>query len=429
MRFLPVLCWIPFSLFASCINNLQYATLLITDNGGNGDNNNTRTSTVESISSIQVLKKMKKEPSADILRAMQQCEAAILKSKNDEMQKGPSFCLGILKQSIGDQEGALIDYERAVTRFPANGPAIFNAAAILESLGRDKEAAVKYKSSMIIPELCEASFAKLIPLLLRNGKDVEAKTICSEMINSPYQISVTYKAFQCLGSVLHKLGSYKESLSAYESALNICENPLYSSDVSEKRHVEALNNAAQAAAKISTKDLKRAEKAEEYHLKSIDIAPDNADSHTYYGIFLRYENRISEAENEFLKAITLDPKETFAETGYAAIQLASITGGSSQKVMNRNYISGLFDGYADRFDDELCGRLEYKGHEQVVTSLLHAFHGMQNVSDATSDDILQSSQLMDMNVDIIDIGSGTGLCGSLIRQKMPNAHISGEIEN
>ena len=49
--------------------------------------------------------------------------------------------------------------------------------------------------------------------------------------------------------------------------------------------------------------------------------------------------------------------------------------------------------------------------------------------EETSDDTLQSSQLMDMNVDIIDIGSGTGLCGSLIRQKMPNAHISGEIEN
>ena len=385
-------------------------------------------STVQSISSIRILGVERKEPSREVLIAMKQCESAILKPKNDQMMKGPSFCLGLLKQSFGDFDGALNDYERAVLHFPANGAASFNAAGILENMGRDLEAATKYKLAMVIPEMCESSISKLIPLLLRNSLDDEAHLVCSEMISGPH--FVRYKALECLGTTLCKMKKFTEALSAYESALAVCDDPMYSSDVSEKRQVEALNNAAQAAAKVSSNGRKTKEKAEKYHLKSIEIAPNNADSHTYYGIFLKYENRNEEAVTEFRKALSLDPTEKSKETGYAAVQLASITGGSSQRDMSGSYISGLFDGYADRFDEELCGKLEYKGHEQVVSSLIKSFRKADKVQGTTGKEEPRTSRESLLNEvigrNIIDIGCGTGLCGALIRNQLPSALISGK---
>ena len=390
-------------------------------------NSSINSSTVQSISSIKVLGAKKKEPSTDVLLAMKQCELAILKPKNDQMMKGPSFCLGLLKQSFGDLSGALDDYERAVLRFPANSAANFNAAGILENMGRDLDAAGKYKLAMAVPEMCESSLSKLIPLLLRNGLDDEAKQICIEMTHGPHL--VRYKAFECLGATLFKMKKFSDALSAYESALAICDDSVYSSDTSERRFVEALNNAAQAASKISAHDRKGKETAEKYHLKSIQIAPDNADSHSYYGIFLKYENRNEEAKVQFQTALSLDPKEMSKETGYAAVQLASISGGSSQKEMNKEYISGLFDGYADRFDEELCKKLEYKGHEQVVSALIKYLK--TDIIEQTAGKLGNTasvgsslSKLMELN--IIDIGCGTGLCGPLIREQQPTALISGK---
>jgi predicted TPR repeat methyltransferase len=379
-----------------------------------------RNRTVSSIRSIETIHKVYKEPTQDVKTAMKHCEAAILKSKNDEMPKGPSFCLGLLKQSIGDLEGALIDYERAVVRLPQNSAAYFNAGGILENLGRDEEAAVKYKEAMRTSETCEASFCRLIPLLLRNDKDDEAKFICHSICESGPQV-VKYSAFRHLGSTFHKLGSIDKALDAYRSALEICQNPVYSSDVSNVRLIEALNNAGQAFS--SSVKIKNHKLAEGYFLRSLNVSPDNADTHTYYGVFLKYDNRISEAVREFQTAIALDPTEKFKETGYAAVQLASITGGSATAKMTDFYVSGLFDGYADRFDDELVVKLGYTGHRHVVDALERAFADVQisgrNVAPY-SQEFSSAGQYS-----IVDIGSGTGLCGELLRKQFPTALISG----
>ena len=409
----------------SCCGYLRHLSLFLGIANVRHNHNARGNDTVQSIGSIEVLRDAKKEPSSEILLAMKQCETAILKSKNDEMLKGPSFCLGLLKQSVGDIEGALIDYERAVLRHPQNGAANFNAAGILENMGRDIDAAVKYKSSMLVNETCEASLSKLIPLLLRNDREIEAKSICTRMCkNNPSIIS--YRAFEQLGSTYHKMGSLDEALMAYESALKICGDPLYSSDTSSSRLIEALNNAALAASALKSAESRHV--AEGYYIRSLDIAPDNANTHTYYGVFLKHEKRNIEAAEQFRKAISLDPMEKFKETGYAAVQLASVTGGSATTKMNHKYIRGLFDGYADRFDNELLEKLDYKGHHQVVDALYSARKGYSNRQEPlhSGEKVTQDAPTAkDAIHDVIDIGSGTGLCGELIRRKFSKAHITG----
>jgi predicted TPR repeat methyltransferase len=382
--------------------------------------NGFRNRTVNSIRSIETIRKVYKEPTQDVKNAMKQCEAAILKPKNDEMPKGPSFCLGLLKQSIGDLEGALLDYERAVVRLPQNSAAYFNSGGILENLGRDEEAAVKYKESMRTSETCEASFCRLIPLLLRNNKEDEAELICHSICESGPQ-EVKYSALRHLGSTYYKLGSIDKAFDAFKSALEICQDPVYSSDVSNVRLIEALNNAGQAA--TSSVKIKNHKLAEDCFLRSLSVSPDNADTHTYYGVFLKYDNRISEAIREFQTAIELDPTEKFKETGYASVQLASITGGSATGKMTDIYVSGLFDGYADRFDDELVMKLGYAGHHHVVVALERALANVQTKGQNVASSSHEFSPAGQYS--IIDIGSGTGLCGELLRKQFPTAYISG----
>lgn len=264
----------------SCSNFLHNPGIpLIIHSGTN------KSSSSNTLSSIQVLSRKKKEASPEILLAIKQCENAILRPKNDEMLKGPSFCLGILKQSLGDLEGALVDYQRALLGYPKNGAASYNIGGILENLGRDIDAAVSYKNAMAVNETHDAAFSRLIPLLLRNNETNEARSICIDMsLNGPS--TGRYLAYQKLGATLHKMGLKEESLSAYESALKICNDPLQSSDLSEKRHVEALNNAAQAASVIisagNSQSESAADIAEKYFQKSIQANAENADTLVVY---------------------------------------------------------------------------------------------------------------------------------------------------
>ena len=86
------------------------------------------------------------------------------------------------------------------------------------------------------------------------------------------------KAHEKLGATLHKMGLKQEALSAYESALNICNDPLQSSDLSEKRLIEALNNAAQAASAITPSNPNSIETAEKYFRHSVETNKKNADT-------------------------------------------------------------------------------------------------------------------------------------------------------
>ena len=63
-----------------------------------------------------------------------------------------------------------------------------------------------------------------------------------------------------------------------------------------------------------------------------------------------------------------------------------------------SYVRELFNGYANKFDDDLCNNLQYKGHEQVAM------------------EIKKINSIMGRKLEtIVDLGCGTGLCGLLLK--------------
>ena len=239
-----------------------------------------------------------KETMDKIETAIKTCTQAIASNPmNDNNLKGPSFCRAILRQSINDHHGALEDYKRALERNPKNGLAAFNAAEILENwMGREIEALSFYRTAMSIhDDMVEVSFNKIISLLLRTGDEKTAQNECDVMIKSgPSQMQ--YAAFEKLGTTLHKCGHFSQSLQSFQSAIAASKDPEMTTIVSELRQLEALNNAAFAAAAALLPDL-----AESYFLDAIELNASHADTRTNYGVFLKDNHRQEQAIEQFQK--------------------------------------------------------------------------------------------------------------------------------
>lgn len=170
----------------------------------------------------------------------------------------------------------------------------------------------------------------------------------------------------------------------------------------------------------------RIEDAETHFRKSVELQPGHAIPHCNLGRILLGLGRLNAAEKEFLAATTSDPEyfeghyglgqalcemgrnEQAVEAFEKALQLkpdlsearyyvASIRNDDPEGTDKHDYVSRLFDKYADNFDEELTKALKYKTPEalfQLVESVL------------TEDDA---------RLEVLDLGCGTGLCAPLFR--------------
>jgi predicted TPR repeat methyltransferase len=143
-------------------------------------------------------------------------------------------------------------------------------------------------------------------------------------------------------------------------------------------------------------------KLKQHIVKDINIQLDfwNAVGITYKS---RGEEKI--AKTMFRKSLEINPND-----GHAKAQLASLGDkvAASSTSFSSEYVSGLFDGYSDRFEKELVDVLDYRGH--II------------VADATRRHIPSTilSQSNQSPIFIVDLGVGTGLLGSLFREIYPS---------
>mmetsp|Transcript_31313 Transcript_31313/g.46734 ORF Transcript_31313/g.46734 Transcript_31313/m.46734 type:complete len:709 (-) Transcript_31313:35-2161(-) len=117
------------------------------------------------------------------------------------------------------------------------------------------------------------------------------------------------------------------------------------------------------------------------------------------GITQKSRGNIDQAIKLFQDALYVNPGD-----GHAMVQLASL--GSTSAVtatsLSDDYVAGLFDGYSDRFEQELVEELGYRGHEFVTDAVIR--HGIINRNKKS--------------YTFVDLGCGTGLAGSLLREKI-----------
>ena len=125
------------------------------------------------------------------------------------------------------------------------------------------------------------------------------------------------------------------------------------------------------------------------------LEPDYAEAHSNLGVTLQELGRLKEAEASYKQAIALKPDYPSAKHMLAALI------GETTATAPRDYVEGLFDNYATKFESSLVGNLEYKMPKMIVEMILK-----NNPSG--------------MLGSILDLGCGTGLTGLEIKKYCTN---------
>jgi predicted TPR repeat methyltransferase len=122
----------------------------------------------------------------------------------------------------------------------------------------------------------------------------------------------------------------------------------------------------------------------------LTLAPEHAPAWSMRGSLLRELQRFDEAAQAFRQAL-----HHGADPALNAYYLAAVEARDAPPASPPAYVQGLFDRYADEFDQHLLEQLHYQGHRHLIDGLL-----------AVSGGPYESA---------LDLGCGTGLCGALVR--------------
>jgi predicted TPR repeat methyltransferase len=256
----------------------------------------------------------------------------------------------------------------------------------------------------ITPDNVDALHFLGVLLHQRDRSDEAVALIKRSLLLAPDQAD-RYNNF---GNVLAERGRFSEATAAYREAL-----------ARDTAHGDAWNNLG-AALRLQG----QMEEAGSAYLKAIELAPGNVHFYNNYGNLLSGQGRAKEAVAYYCKAITLMPNHpdsrrllaiayyTLGQVDAAAAvyhewlkedpdnpvarhMLASCTGTEVPERAADQFITTIFDSFAASFDQKLES-LSYQAPQLVANAVATILH------------------LPMKNLDVLDAGCGTGLCGSLI---------------
>lgn len=246
-----------------------------------------------------------------------------------------------------------------------------------------------------------------------------------------------------LGHLERQTERYADAAQHYERAARLCPTPdvlfnlahcLYAADRVEparRLYHELLEKAPDNVLVHNNlgrlyERLGQLESAERHLRRAVELQPGRAVPHCNLGRVLYGQGRYENAREEYERAIAADSGyfeghfgrgQALCELGDrgAAIEsfktafglkpdlteakyyIASLGDRTASEADRHDYVAGLFDQYAEKFDHELVDRLKYSTPE-------HIFSAVQAVLPAETS-----------TYDILDLGCGTGLCAPLFR--------------
>jgi predicted TPR repeat methyltransferase len=211
------------------------------------------------------------------------------------------------------------------------------------------------------------------------------------------------------GNALRELKRFEEALASYDRALSL-----------RPEHADTHNNRG-----VTLHEANRLDDALESYDRALSLRPDYTEAHINRGNTLRELMRFEDALGSFRKALDYDPGllwvnqplgELLSRLGRTdeatAVYLswleadptnptarhmyAAASGKNAPERCDSRYVTALFDNFARTFDATL-ERLDYAAPQLLVAALAPRVPLGQG------------------NLDVLDAGCGTGLCGPLLR--------------
>jgi predicted TPR repeat methyltransferase len=272
--------------------------------------------------------------------------------------------------------------------------------------GRLAEAERTYREILAVEPRNPDALHFLGVLCHQRGQSTEA----IELIREALVLAPDYAdAHNNLGNVLKELGRADEAVAAYRRSLQL-----------RPGHAPTHTNLG-----IALRSLGRLDEAVVQHRRAVEMAPDRADGYVSLGLALRQRGDLAGAIEAFTKAIECEPTHVVAyqslgralyragriadaaaafegwlkqQPGHpvASHMRAACTGDEVPARASDGYVQQVFDALASGYDEHLR-QLDYCAPRLVI--------------DALAADIGAPRQ----QLDILDAGCGTGLCGPLLR--------------
>ena len=182
-------------------------------------------------------------------------------------------------------------------------------------------------------------------------------------------------AFNNLGTVLRAKGLLSEAGAAYQKAIEL--------DPNFPNPFENMGNLLSRQGKVT--------EAVAHYSQAIVLNPDHPGCKKMLGIALSCLGRVEEAANVFREWAGKEPDNPVARH-----LLAACSGKDVPQRAADAYVKQVFDNFAERFEERL-ERLEYRAPELVAGAVAKTYGKPAG------------------DLDILDAGCGTGLCGPLLR--------------
>jgi len=273
--------------------------------------------------------------------------------------------------ALGREQEALASYDAALRLHPGYAEAHNSRGVVLAVLDRHEEATAAFRQALACHERHPEALFNL-GMQLQNARRYDEALAHYEAAlaaKPDYPEALTYRAF-----AMHRLRRLpQDCLASLDRALML--RPAY---------FEALNGRANMLGELG----QYAEALENYD-QALALRPDFHEAHLNRGHALRELGRLEEAAEAYRAALQFGGD---AQAGLFA--LAAMGQEQAPATAPPDYIVSLFDGYAERFDEHLVGKLKYQAHERLCEALL---------------------ALKPPPGDVLDLGCGTGLCAALLQ--------------
>jgi len=313
--------------------------------------------------------------------------------------------LGVIARQEGRIGQAVELIQRSIEIDPTRAEAHHNFGDALRSQGKPDEAIAAYSKAIDLrPDWAEAHGA-LGTAFREQGNLNAAIEEFKKVVRLNPGLPTGYLS---LGKAFHIQGKRAKALAAYATAIRLkpdcpdAHDSLGNALWDEGRLDEAIHAYSKAVelnpgqitpnwsmGKIFSRQ-GRLDDAIACFRRAVDFHPDNAKAHFFLGHILQKAGRLDEASVAYREATRLRP-----DTPEWHFKLAALTGDGSASTAPAQYIRDLFDEYAAKFDKHLVDKLKYQAPHQLLQAVLAATPRK--------------------DLDILDLGCGTGLCGQEFR--------------
>lgn len=280
--------------------------------------------------------------------------------------------LGAVHGMLGEYADAETCCRRVIELAPKDFGTCNNLGNALKFQNKLTEAEDAYRQAIRVEPRYAEAYNNLGNLMKEGGREEEAEAAYRRAI---FLQTGYAEAYNNLGSLLKERGKLDEAAECYMQALR-----------SNNGYADAFYNLG-----MIYRQQKALDKALPCFRQAVQIRPDHVESLLNLGSVLQEQGVLDEAKQVYQRVVALQP-----ESPHANYMLATLGAGEAPARPPEDSIAGMFDSYADNFDHHLVGLLEYHTPEKL-------FAAVKRVIPENAD------------LDVLDLGCGTGLCGALFR--------------